>query len=89
MIYLNIAQDLLHDIKRGEFAQPWCSMGTESESGRDPHAGACTKGSYDITHICQLSQQVLSVLHYAGIVHRFSLDNRVNKSSLTHSYVTI
>lgn len=63
------------------------------ESGTDPQAGACTPGGYDIIQalipICQLSQQVLSVMHYARIVHQFSPDNRVNKASLTLSYVTI
>lgn len=64
MIYFDVVQDLLYDIKCGEFLQPWGRMGTV-ESGKDPHAGACIKGSDDIiqplTHICQLSQQVLSV----------------------------
>lgn len=68
------------------------NMGTV-ESGKAPQAGACTKGSHDIIqsliHLCQLSQQVLSVLHYASVAHQFSLDNRVDKSSFTHCYVTI
>lgn len=37
--------------------------------------GLAQKGSYDIIqsliHICQLSQQVLSVIHFARIEHQF------------------